>query len=296
LAYSPFELGECARKQKRAAKLRRADLGWVRHFGVSLSASGGGMLRIYGRGLALVVLWCLAPAAANAGPPYRTDDPEPTPLGHYEFYTFSTGTVVRDDTSGSLPAFELNYGLIPNGQLTIDASAAFDRPSSGPLQYGYGDTPISFKYRFIQEDEQGWRPQVAVFPLVQLPTGDESRGLGAGHVLAFLPMWFQKSFGDWTIDGGGGYWINRGGAGDKNFWFSGLLLQRKVTDKLSVGGEIFHQTADAIDSHDSTGFNFGAIYDFNEHDHFVFSAGRGLQNADTTNDFSWYAGFLLTGP
>ena len=110
------------------------------------------MLRIYECGLALVVLWCLAPAAANAGPPYRTDDPEPTPLGHYEFYTFSTGTVVRDDTSGSLPAFELNYGLIPNGQLTIDASAAFDRPSGGPLQYGYGDTPISFKYRFIQEE------------------------------------------------------------------------------------------------------------------------------------------------
>jgi hypothetical protein len=108
-------------------------------------------------------------------------------------------------------------------------------------------------------------------------------------------MWFQKSFGDWTIDGGGGYWINQGGA-DKNFWFSGVLLQRKVTYKLTVGGEIFHQTADSIDSHDSTGFNFGAIYDFNEHDHFVFSAGRGLQNAETTNDFSWYAGFLLTGP
>ena len=91
------------------------------------------MLRIYECGLALVVLWCLAPAAANAGPPYRTDDPEPTPLGHHEFYTFSTGMVVRDDTSGSLPAFELNYGLIPNGQLTIDASAAFDSPSGGSL-------------------------------------------------------------------------------------------------------------------------------------------------------------------
>jgi len=127
------------------------------------------MLRVFESGLALIVLWWLALTAANAGPPYRTDDPEPTPLGHYEFYTFSTGTVVRDDTSGSLPALELNYGLIPNGQLTIDASAAFDRPSGGPLQYGYGDTPISFKYRFIQQDEQGWRPQVAVFPLVQLP-------------------------------------------------------------------------------------------------------------------------------
>ncbi len=257
------------------------------------------MVRFGGRqreGLASIVLWCLVPAAANAGPPYRTDDPEPTPLGHYEFYTFSTGTVVHDDTSGSLPAFELNYGLIPNGQLTIDAPVAFDSPSGGATQFGYGDTQVSFKYRFIHEDEKGWRPQVAVFPLVQLPTGDQSRGLGAGHVLGFLPIWAQKSFGEWTTYGGGGYWINQGDAGDKNYWFFGALLQRKITDKLSVAGEIFHQTANTVDGDDSTGFNFGAIYDFSDHDHFVFSAGRGLQNADTTNDFSWYAGFLLTGP
>jgi len=257
---------------------------------------GGSMLRISECGLALIMLWCLAPAAAMAGPPYRTDDPEPTPLGHYEFYTFSTGTLVRDDTSGSLPGFELNYGLMPNGQLTIDASVAFDSPSDDSTHFGYGDTPISFKYRFIQEDKHGWRPQVAVFPLVNLPTGDEDRGLGVGHVQVFLPLWFQKSFGDWTIDSGGGYWINRGSVGDKNFWFAGLLLQRKVTDTFTVGGEIFHQTANTVDGEDSTGFNFGAIYDFNEHDHFVFSAGRGLQNTDTTNDFSWYVGFLLTGP
>ena len=51
---------------------------------------------------------------------------------------------MRDDTSGSLPAFELNYGLIPNGQLTIDASVAFDSPSGGATQFGYGDTQLSF--------------------------------------------------------------------------------------------------------------------------------------------------------
>jgi hypothetical protein len=69
-----------------------------------------------------------------------------------------------------------------------------------------------------------------------------------------------------------------------------------MTDKLTVGGEIFHQTANTIDGHDSTGFNFGVIYDINEHDHMLFSAGRGLQNASDTNDFSWFVGFLITGP
>src|SRR5262249_31359012 len=114
-----------------------------------------------------------ATRSVYAAPPYRTDDPEPTEFGHFELYTFSNGTVVRGDTAGTLPGIELNYGLIPNGQLTIDTVAAFDSPSSGPMQFGYGDTPISFKYRFIQEDNKGWRPQVAVFPLVNLPTGDE---------------------------------------------------------------------------------------------------------------------------
>jgi hypothetical protein len=141
---------------------------------------------------ALIVLWCLAPGTANAGPPFRTDDPVPVEFGHYEFYTFSTGTIASKDKSGALPSFELNYGLIPNGQLTIDAPVAFDSPSGGPTRFGYGDTDLSFKYRFIQEDKEGSRPQVAVFPLVQLPTGDENRGLGAGHVLAFLPIWVQK--------------------------------------------------------------------------------------------------------
>jgi hypothetical protein len=27
-------------------------------------------------------------------------------------------------------------------------------------------------------------------------------------VQAFLPVWLQKSFGDWTIYGGGGYGLN----------------------------------------------------------------------------------------
>src|SRR5262249_33478262 len=48
--------------------------------------------------------------------------------------------------------------------------------------------------------------------------------------------------------------------------------------------EIFHQTANTVGGHDSTGFNFGAIYDFNEHDHFVFSAGPTIRPAPTARD------------
>jgi hypothetical protein len=79
------------------------------------------------------------------------------------------------------------------------------------------------------------------------------------------------------------------------------LVLRRITAAEAHGPplyrrELFHQTANKVGGDDSTGFNFGAIYDFNEHDHFVFSASRGLQHPDTTNGFSWYVGFLLTGP
>lgn len=247
--------------------------------------------------IAAVALWAavLIPGAATAGPPYRTDDPEPVEYKHWEFYTFTSGTHISGDTSGVGPAFEFNYGIIPNGQLHIIMPAAFDSPAGGPTSFGYGDTELGFKYRFIEEDKNGLRPQIGTFPMLELPTGDQSKGLGAGHVRLYLPIWVQKSYGEWTTYGGGGYWLNRSdNLGDKNFWYTGWLLQRKITEKLTLGGEIYHQTANKVDGVDSTGFNLGGGYDFDEHNHLLFSAGRAFRHASETNLYSWYLGWQIT--
>ena len=121
----------------------------------------------------------------------------PVAHGHYELYTAAIGTHVKGDTSGGLASVELTYGLIPNGQLQIGGELAFDSSEEG-THFGYGDTQLSFKYRFIQEQTNAFMPQVAVFPAIFFPTGDERRGLGAGHISVFLPVWAQKSFGDWS--------------------------------------------------------------------------------------------------
>src|SRR5208282_335813 len=226
------------------------------------------LIRVAAVAAALAVL----PAGrAAAGPPFQTDDPEPVPYQHFEFYTLSTGTAIRGDTSGVGPAWEFNYGIVPNGQIHIIAPLAFDSPAGGRSQFGYGDTELGFKYRFIDEDKSGSRPMVGVYPLVELPTGNTNLGLGAGNMRAYFPLWIQKSFGDWTTYGGGGYWINHGDDTlNRDYWFFGWLLQRQVTKQLAIGGEIFHQTATVvfggIDSGKATtGFNIGAIYDFDEH-------------------------------
>ena len=248
--------------------------------------------------IAAVAFWAtvLIPASAIAGPPFRTDDPEPVESGHYEFYTFTSGTHVTGGTAGVGPAFEFNYGLIPDGQFHIVVPGAFNSPADGPASFGVGDTELGFKYRFIQEDKDGWRPMVGIFPMLELPTGDLNRGLGAGHARLFLPLWVQKSLpDDWQTYGGGGYNINQDNMlGDKNYWFTGWLLQRKWTEKLTLGGEVFYQTATSIFSKDSAGFNIGGVYDVDEHNHILFSAGRGFLNASTTYQYSWYLGYQIT--
>jgi len=254
-------------------------------------------------GVSAALLSVAADNDANAGPPYMTDDPEPVEYQHFEFYTLFTGTMVRGDTSGTAPGFEFNYGLIANGQIHIIAPLTFDAPAGGAAVSGNGDTELGFKYRFIDEDPHGSMPMVGVYPLVELPSGNESLALGAGYVRAYFPVWIQKSFGEWTTYGGGGYWINHSdGTANRDYWYMGWVLQRQVTQQLDIGGEIFHQTAtvsfgstDPAFTRPTTGFNIGAVYDVDEHNHILASVGAGLQNASTTNQFSWYLAYQLTG-
>jgi hypothetical protein len=236
-------------------------------------------------------LFLACPLAALAGPPFLTDDPEPVDYQHWEFYIGSQHTDTSDGWAGTAPHFELNYGVIPNVQLHFIAPLAYDAPSGGGAHYGYGDSELGVKFRFIQETEK--MPQVAIFPLLEIPTGSASAGLGSGHVQAFLPLWLQKSFGDWTIYGGGGYDINPG-ADNENWGFVGAVVQRQITEKIALGAEIYNRTAVETGGRDDTAFDVGTIIDFTEHQHLLFSAGRSI---DGPTDFQCYVAYQFTfGP
>ena len=232
------------------------------------------------------------PAPTWGGPPFRTDDPVPVEPQHWEVYAFSTGTYTAGETSAILPGIDANYGAAPNVQLHATLPVAFDQRSS-VARFGYGDSELGIKYRFLEEDPAGLRPQAAIYPALDFPTGNASRNLGAGHTHAFLPLWVQKSLGEWTTFAGVGYSRNPG-AGNRNFWYFGWAVQRQVTADLAVGGEVYHQTAETAGGNDQTGFNLGVLYDLTDHYHLLFSAGRGLQNPATTNQLSYYAAIQFT--
>ncbi len=238
----------------------------------------------------VTLLLLIQAAAAFAGPPFRTDDPVPNDYHHGEIYLFSTGTHDAGGTSGLGPAVEFNYGILPDTQFHIIAPMAYDAPKEEASHFGYGDTEVGIKYRFV--DETDVLPMIGIFPLVEIPTGDEDKGLGNGKAQYFFPLWLQKDFGRWTTYGGGGYWINPG-PGNRNYWFSGILIQYSFSDTFYLGGELFHQTADMVDGEDSSGFNFGGSLPLVSNYQLLFSAGRGLTDT-SSNRFSYYVALYRT--
>ncbi|MDA8105425.1 MAG: hypothetical protein M0Z71_08585 [Nitrospiraceae bacterium] len=182
---------------------------------------------------------------AWAGPPFFTDDPEPVEYLHWEVYLASQWAHDTEaGTSGTLPHLEVNYGPVPDLHLHVLIPAAYSAPVEGSTQYGIGDMELGVKYRFIHEDKQGWRPQVGIFPLLEVPTGSNSQGFGSGYLAAFFPVWVQKSWGPWTTYGGGGYWYHPGKY-NKNYWFAGWLLQRDFSKMLVLGAEVFNASPKA---------------------------------------------------
>ena len=241
--------------------------------------------------LVLGFLWLTGALTAWAGPPFLTDDPEPVDYQHWEFYIASQHTETSDGWSGTAPHIELNYGVVTNVQLHLIAPLAYDAASIGSTHYGYGDTELGVKFRFLQETENC--PQAGIFPLLEVPTGSKSDGLGNGHLQVFLPLWLQKNFGDWTIYGGGGYGINPG-AGNENWGFGGAVVQRQVTKNFLLGGEVYHRTTMETGGQSDTGFNIGTVIDFSENHHLLFSVGRSI---DGPTDFQCYVAYQFTfGP
>jgi len=229
--------------------------------------------------------------AAWAGPPFRTDDPEAVEYQHAEFYVFYQQTLGADGRTGLVPAFEFNYGVYENLQLHLVAPVAFSTPSGQRTTRGYGDTEFGVKWQFNEETDT--MPMVGIFPLLEIPTGNSDQGLGNGHTQVFIPLWLQKHWADFQTYGGGGYWINNG-PGNRNYWFFGWQAQYQFSEHVTLGAEIFHTTGQVAGQGDSTGFNLGGYYNFDEHNHLLFSAGKGLQNAAESNRVSSYVGYQYT--
>jgi hypothetical protein len=228
---------------------------------------------------------------AFAGPPYVTDDPEPTPYRGYEIYLASDYARSPDGVDVTVPHLEFNYGLMPNVQVTTTIPLAGSQFPHGAMHLGYGDTEFEIKARLIQETDHF--PQISIAPTVVLPSGNARNNLGGGYEKAFYPIWAEKALGKYTLFGGGGRWHNPG-ADNQDYTFTGVAVIRDMGHGLTVGTELFGQSADTVGGSGSVGFNFGANRQIDEHHEILVSLGRSLRGPNT---FSAYAAYgLILGP
>ena len=238
------------------------------------------------RALAFVIVMGFA-GHVLAGPPYVTDDPEPTDYQHYEIYLFSAGSHASGGIS-STSGIDFNYGAGSDLQLTAALPFVDDRPRNGDHATGIGNIELAAKYRFAHKEDTSW--DISVFPRLFLPSS--SARVGEKHFSLLLPIWLGKDWNKWSTFGGGGCQINRGG-NSKDFCMAGWALTRQVTEHLQLGAEIVHQTANTKGGNSSTQVGAGVRYDLSDRYHLLGYVGPSIQSA-SNDDYAWYTSFLLT--
>ncbi len=231
--------------------------------------------------ISLIILFLIISLTeAFCGPPFFTDDPEPLDLHGWEFYLSSEAEFSSGNIDATLPHFEANYGLFNEGQVHLLVPLEYIR-SGGSSEYDAGNVEIGVKYRFYHDSEDF---QIGTFPLAEIPAGKNE------SFSAFIPVWLQKDFGKLTTFGGVGYWYNS--AEDmKDQFFAGWECQYDLSETLTLGGELYYQTAGSNEDSAVLGFNLGGYINITSNHHIIFSGGSTLTGG---NDITTYFGYQLT--
>jgi hypothetical protein len=254
-------------------------------------------------GIALFV--AMTPRVAHAGPPFQTDDPEPVAYRHFEMYAFTVADSTGKNAGGTvlaLPAYEVNYGVVPNVQLHLVLPMTTVFAPDGTTTFGFSDTEFGTKVRFVKESAHV--PEVGIFPFFEFPSGNADKGLGVGSTWYRMPMWAQKSWGpkdrQWTSYGGGGATVFSGdahAAGYATFPFAGWLVQEQLSEKLTLAGELFGHGAEGpagTAEHSATMLDAGGIYEFRDGFDLLFAGGRSVHGEP--ENYGYLALYWTWGP
>jgi len=138
-----------------------------------------------------------------AGPPFVTHDPDPPEPGQWEInLPWSMERNRNGSASGEWVRVDINYGYDAYTQLSIEMPMPYKFPAGGGLHFGAGYVLLEYKRRFGTDAGVGY---FGFNPELTLPTGDATRGLGAGRATLQLPLLYQKQRGDTVVYGDARY-------------------------------------------------------------------------------------------
>lgn len=209
-----------------------------------------------------------AASAAHAAHPLVTDDSGTQGTSHWQFEANTDHTRVRDRAAG-FTAWEregnaaLTYGLTETLDIAVNVPWARQSATDEPQVSGVGDTTVLAKWRFYDNQAQGF--SLALRPEITLPSGSESKGLGNGRATAALTLIASQQWGDWTWLGNAGLAYNDNRVGDrKHLWALSTAVLYTVTPQLSLAADVGIARAAAPDErHEKYGL-LGAIWHVND--------------------------------
>lgn len=121
--------------------------------------------------------------AAHGQAPFVTDDAGTTPSRklHVELHAFASDLPDADHPASAQRTLtvSLAIGLGPSVEVGIDWPWIGIRSDQAPDVAGGGDLNLYAKWRFLEPSGRG--PALALVGAVELPTGDQGKGLGSGE-------------------------------------------------------------------------------------------------------------------
>ncbi len=204
-----------------------------------------------------------------------------------------TSNGVTAESTGAQVMTILSYGLTGNADLVLSLPYQWVKvKEEGVTIYderGISDTTFEVKWRFFEKDGL----TLALKPGVIVPTGNESRGLGAGRIGYQAFFIGTKEAEPWEFHANVGYIGNENKADqEKNIWHVSLAAKYEVFKNLELVGNIgMERNRDKTASGNPAFILGGVIYEISESFSVDCGVKYGLAPAET--DLTLLAGMAL---
>jgi len=230
-------------------------------------------------------------AAAQAGPPYLSNDPGTPGNTNWEINLAVAPELTRAGGLYQAPQIDLNYGLGDRIQLTYEIPYEFASVSGEGRASGWGNAFWGAKWRFLDQGEDGFK--ASLFP--QIEQGGTLRGQAAGlsgpGPRYLLPFEVTKKVGQYDLDFEIGEYFPKRGPHER---IMGFVVGRSLTDRLELDAEIYDDRAAGAEPRQTT-LDIGGRYKLHPGIIALFMAGRsvGAGGPDSAQFFGYFGVQIL---
>lgn len=213
-----------------------------------------------------VFMLTTAGAMGQAGPPFRTDDPDTPGNKHWEINLGWTGDRNPYEGYYSVPDFDINYGLGDRIQLKYELPIAvhelrggvnndgeFTPPSRARVDVGLGESLLGVKWRFYEHrakkvgstkgDAEAPEPDFSMGIYPQLSLNNPTRSVQREVVLPgpqfLLPIVANARVGPLRLAGEVGYWFTNRKVPQS--WIRGLVIGHDFKPRTEAYIEVYNQ-------------------------------------------------------